>query len=231
MMSFNGFSRAGLEFLANLEVKNERPWFEANKSVYQSALLEPAVAFVVAVGERLQAEISPNIHYDTRTNGSGSLMRIYRDVRFSKDKTPYNPFLSGLFWETPGKKNTRPGFGFRLRADGMDLIAGQFGFEKVGMEKYRTAVLDDTLGIELVGIASALEKDGRYSINGEQYKRVPRGYDPDHPRADLLKYKGLYAHPVPFGVDVVCSADIVDATMTKFEEMAPLERWLIQAGL
>lgn len=230
-MTFDGFPKAGLDFLADLEVNNERPWFKAHKDVYKTALLEPAVDFVSAIGERLQAEISDNINYDTRTNGSGSLMRIYRDVRFSKDKTPYNTFLSGLFWEKPGKKNTRPGFGFRLRANGMDLIAGQFGFDKQGMVLYRTAVLDDNLGPELAKILSELVKDGRYSINGDQYKRVPRGYDEDHPKAGLLKYKGMYAHPVPFGVDVVTSADLVDETMARFHEMAGLERWLVKAGL
>jgi uncharacterized protein (TIGR02453 family) len=230
-MTFDGFSEAGLAFLAELEVNNERSWFEANKDVYKSALLGPAVDFVTVVGERLQAEISGNINYDTRTNGSGSLMRIYRDVRFSKDKTPYNTFLSGLFWEKPGKKNTRPGFGFRLRAEGLDLVAGQFGFDKAGIEKFRSAVLDDSLGLELVEILGALVKNGRYSINGDQYKRVPRGYDQEHPRAELLKYKGMYVHPVPFEVDVVCSADLVDETMKRFHEMAAFEQWLVGAGL
>jgi uncharacterized protein (TIGR02453 family) len=158
-------------------------------------------------------------------------MRIYRDVRFSKDKTPYNTNLSGLFWEKPGKKNTRPGFGFRLRPDGLDLIAGMFGFDKDGLEKYRTAVSDETFGAELVAILGDLEKDGRYSINGDKYKKVPRGYDTDHPRAELLKYKGLYAHPVPFGVHVACSAALVDETMARFKEMAGLESWLVKVGL
>jgi uncharacterized protein (TIGR02453 family) len=230
-MSFDGFPRAGLDFLADLEVNNERPWFEAHKDVYTSALLEPAVTFVTAVGERLQNEISTNIIFDTKTNGSGSLMRIYRDIRLSKDKTPYHTFLSGLFWEKPGKKNTRPGFGFRLRADGMDLVGGMFGFDKKGMEQYRTAVLDDELGHELAAILGGLVKDGRYSINGDQYRNVPRGYDPEHPRAGLLKYKGMYAHPVPFNRDVVCSADLVEETMARFKEMAPLAHWLVKAGL
>jgi uncharacterized protein (TIGR02453 family) len=229
-MGFDGFPRAGLDFLADLEMNNEREWFEANKQVYQSALLEPAVAFVAAVGEQLR-DLVPTIHYDTRTNGSGSLMRIYRDVRFSKDKTPYNTFLSGMFWEQPGKKNTRPGFGFRLRADGMDLIAGHFGFDKEGLAAYQTAVADDTLGAELAAIVGALVKDGRYSINGDQYKRVPQGYDETHPRAALLKYKGLYAHPEPFGVEVVCSAGLVEETMAQFREMAALEQWLVRVGI
>ena len=104
---FNGFLAAGLQFLADLEVNNEKEWFEAHKDVYQSQLLEPATNFITAVGERLQS-ISNQIRYDTRTNGSGSLMRIYRDTRFSKDKTPYKTAVSGMWWQGEGKKMENP---------------------------------------------------------------------------------------------------------------------------
>lgn len=127
--SFSGFPAAGLRFLEDLAANNERPWFEANRAVYERELLEPAVLFVAAVGNRLEA-IAPNIRFDTRTNGSGSLMRIYRDVRFSKDKRPYKTNISGIWWEGAGKKTVSPGFGFQLEASGMSLIAGQFGFSK-----------------------------------------------------------------------------------------------------
>ena len=77
-MSFDGFPQAGLTFLAELEVNNQKAWFERNKSRYQQDLLEPAQRFVAVMGEALKT-IAPEIQYDTRTNGSGSLMRIYRD--------------------------------------------------------------------------------------------------------------------------------------------------------
>ena len=99
------------------------------------------------------------------------------------------------------------------------------------MEAYRTAVLDEKLGAELMEILAALEKGGKYSINGEQYKRVPAGYDENHPRADLLKYKGLYAHPAPFGVDLVTSPELVGETMKRFQVMALLQQWLVRAGI
>ena len=98
MTTFTGFPQDGLQFLAELEENNERPWFEANKARFEEGLLQPAVAFVEIIGKRLQEEISAGIQYDPRTNGSGSLMRIYRDTRFSKDKTPYKTHLDGLFW-------------------------------------------------------------------------------------------------------------------------------------
>ena len=120
-LAFSGFPRAGLEFLSDLATHNDRTWFEAHKKIYQEMLLEPAQAFVMALGFRLQ-EISKGIHYDTRTDGRGVLMRIHRDIRFSQDKTPYNTHLRGLFWEGERKKNESPAFGFQIDATGMSLM-------------------------------------------------------------------------------------------------------------
>src|SRR5262245_53244794 len=122
-MTFSGFSPDGLAFLADLAAHNDRAWFTAHKQAYQATLLEPAQAFVVGLGERLRA-LAPGISVDPRTDGRGTLMRLARDTRFSDDKTPYKTELSGLFWEGDGQKTVCPAFGFRLRADGMDLMAG-----------------------------------------------------------------------------------------------------------
>ncbi len=212
-MAFDGFPKASLTFLAELEENNHKAWFEANKKRYQKELLEPAQRFVAAMGTALKA-IVPEIQYDTRTNGSGSLMRIYRDVRFTADKTPYKTNLSGLFWQGPGKKNASSAFGFRLQALGMDLMAGIFSFPKPLLAAYQEAAADDRRGPALAQIVAALKESGDYDVYGEQYKRVPQGYHADHPRAELLKYKGLYAHPtssVP--AEIVCSSDCVAAAL------------------
>ena len=225
---FPGFPAEGLQFLRDLAVNNERAWFEANKQDYQTYLLDPAVAFVTAVGERLKISVSPDIRYDTRTNGSGSLTRIYRDVRFSQDKTPYNTNLNGFFWQGAGKKTESPAFGFRLEADGLGLMAGQFGFPKSVLQKFRDAVADDTLGPELAQIVTDVKAAGDYEVLGEHYKRVPRGYDPDHPRADLLRYAGLYAHPPRIEGAVLTSRAIVDRCVEHFQAMAPIQQWLVK---
>ena len=83
---FSGFPAEGLTFLAGLEANNNREWFNDHKDDYIQFVQEPMAAFVAALGPRLQ-DISPGIEYDTRTNGSGSMMRIYRDTRFSNDDT------------------------------------------------------------------------------------------------------------------------------------------------
>ena len=225
---FTGFPAEGLAFLAGLAQNNNREWFEARRDVYQTALLKPALAFVETLGERLR-EIAPHIRFDTRTNGAGSLMRIHRDVRFAKDKSPYHDYVSGLLWEGAGKKNNCPAFGFQLIPEGLGLMAGQFMFTKEGLDSYRAAVLDEEFGTALAKICNDLRGRPGYELGGEALKTVPRGFDADHPRADLLRYKGLYAHPPRLTGPLLSSPDLVDACMAHFVIMAPLQQWLVTA--
>lgn len=225
-MTFTGFPNEGIQFLRDIDDNNNREWFEDNKHIYQTALVEPAQAFIMALGERLQA-ISPNIQYDTRTNGSGSLMRIYRDVRFSKDKTPYKNWLGIVFWEGQGKKNQNPGFYFGITGTGAGIHAGLHGFEPAVLAAYREAVDDEVPGNELVQIVVGLQT-AVYTINGDQSKQVPRGFPKDHPRADLLRYKGLYASIPQLAPAVVASPKLIDVCFAHCQKMAPLPQWLAQ---
>lgn len=225
-MQFSGFPHEGLAFLTDLAAHNDRAWFTAHKPVYQAMLLEPAREFVEVVGERLRA-LAPGIRVDPRTDGRGTLMRLSRDTRFSDDKTPYKTELSGLFWEGNGEKTACPAFGFRLQADGMDLMAGMFAFPKPALPMFRAAVADEQLGTELATIIDSLRATTGYEVQGEQYKRLPAGYDSNQPRAALLRYQGLYVHPPRLGVDVVCSATLVDRCFEHFQAIAPVQRWLV----
>lgn len=225
---FRGFPQTSIQFLKDLEANNNKEWFTANKPVYQSELLAPAKEFVEVMGERLH-QISPSINYDTRTNGSGSLMRIYRDVRFSKDKTPYKTAVAGMFWEGEGKKTQNPGFGFQLTKNGIGLVAGMFGFDKHKLNAYREAVDDDKLGSELAQLVADVTADGTYSVHHEHYKKVPRGYDADHPRATLMKFNSLYVHPTTeIGVEEIGSAELIDICYDHFAKMAPIQQWLVK---
>lgn len=223
--SFSGFPKAGIQFLAELAENNDKTWFKVNKARYEQDLLAPALEFVTAVGQQLQS-ISPHIQYDTRTNGSGSLMRIYRDVRFSKDKSPYKTNLSGMWWEGEGKKTQSPAFGFQLETQGIAVMAGMFQFDKAQLQAYREAVANEETGQGLQEAVTAVAGD-TYELVGQHYKRVPRGYDTDHPRADLLRHNALYVHPRrPIPIEVVTSPQLVDDCMEHFRQMAPIQRWL-----
>ena len=225
--SFSGFPEEGLQFLADLGENNNREWFNERKQTYLDSIVAPSVAFVQAVGEQLQF-ISPHIQYDTRTNGQGSLMRIYRDVRFSADKSPYKTWIGIRFWEGGGKAGGNPGFYFGFDATGGGLHVGMYGFDKSMLAAYREAVDDDRLGTELETALEAVRGADAYEIRGEHYKRVPRGYEKDHPRADLLRYNALYASSPGIEPAVLGSAGLVDVVMDYCQAMASVEQWLVK---
>jgi uncharacterized protein (TIGR02453 family) len=222
--AFDGFPAAGIQFLRDLMQNNSKPWFEAHKSAYQKAVQQPALALVVALGERLQAEF-PTIRYDTRTNG-GSLMRIYRDIRFSPDKTPYKTNVAMMFTPPGERRMESPGFGLQITPEQVELVAGLFMFTKPQLETYRAAVLDSKQGAKLVKAAEQVLSAGNYVVGGKELKRVPSGVDAGHPRAEWLLYKGLHVFSPSISLDVAATPALVDAVMTHFRHMAPIQRWL-----
>ncbi len=224
MSNFSGFPVAYAQFFRDLAANNNREWFQAHKQDYIDLVQKPALNFIVTMGERLQT-IFPGVEYDTRTNGAGSMMRIYRDTRFSKDKTPYKTNLGIVIGEGGGKKTERPGFYFHLDADGAWIHAGLHIFPKHFMEPFRAAVADDEQGAALQAALTTVSE--RYSTGGEQYKRVPRGHNADHPRADLLRYKGLHARSAQISVETAGSPQFTDICFEHCQNMAPLYQWLV----
>ena len=225
---FPGFPPEGLRFLSGLRDNNSREWFEAHKDTYRDHVLAPAQDLAFALGERLKA-LSPGIVYDTAANGSGSILRIYRDLRFSQDKRPYNPYVRLVFWEGRRKKMENPSFFIRIGSGGVTVYSGIHIFQKQVLAAYRDAVADDRLGPELEGAIAAVERAGAYTVGGEQYKRVPRGYDANHPRADLLRYNGLWAHTTaPVDAAVIVTPQLVEVCLEHCRDMAPLHHWLVK---
>jgi len=125
--AFAGFPREGLEFLEGLAKDNTREYFDIHRDTYQSALLQPAKDFVVALGEELQARVAPGIRAEPRINGS--ILRINRDTRFSADKRPYKEHVDFWFWEGGAPSRERPGLFMRLRPATVTLGAGMHRFE------------------------------------------------------------------------------------------------------
>ena len=222
---FTGFPEPGLEFLHQLKQNNQKSWFDEHRSEYEKYLLEPARLFVMALGERLQS-IAPNIQYDPRTDKS--IFRIYRDVRFSKDKSPFKTHLGIWFWEGPRKKLENSGFYFHLEDDHLLLGSGIYGFPPDLLERYRQAVDDEKSGEPLVKVVAELEGKPGFFIGDEALKRVPRGYDPDHPRARFLKFKGfgpIITLPV---TPLVHTPQLLDECMDIYTQMLPLHQWLVK---
>jgi uncharacterized protein (TIGR02453 family) len=219
---FTGFPKQTLSFLAGLAAHNEKAWFDAHRDDYERYYLAPSKSFVVATGEKL-ARFAPKVNAEPRVNGS--LSRINRDIRFSKDKSPYKTHLDLWFWEGGKRGWDCSGFYFRLMPDSLFLGAGIHVFEAQPLALFREAVLDPKKGKAAEKAIAETRKAG-YEVGGLEYKKVPRGLPEDHPRAELLKYKGLYTMldlkvPKELG-----SAKLVDLCAGHYQKMAPLHRWL-----
>lgn len=229
LMRFTGFPKEGLLFLTKLRKNNNTKWFRDHYNDYQEYLIKPAQAFVEAFGYLLRKQMSKKIVYDTRINGSGSIFRINRDIRFSKDKTPYKTHLGILFWEDrQGKKLDSPGVYFHLEEQGAKIHVGHYEFNKAALERYRKAVSHKTKGAMLETITQELVGSGKYLIGGENYKMVPRGYDPNHSQAHLLKYNGLYASSPWISAALMTHAKLPEVCMAHCQHMVPLFNWLVK---
>ena len=220
---FAGFPREGIDFLRDLAVNNNKPWFEANRRGYDEGLLEPGRLFVGAMGMAL-SEFAPGIHAEPRV--SGSIFRIHRDIRFSRDKRPYKPNFDMWFWQGDRHSRDCPGFFLRLAPDRVKVGAGRYRFDKAPLEAFRLAVADERRGSALEQALKAVRAAGG-EVGGEHYKRVPRGFDADHPRADLLRYNALHAWiegPLP---PEAHSADFVEYCAERCRKLSPVQRWIL----
>jgi uncharacterized protein (TIGR02453 family) len=221
---FIGFPPEGLEFLDELARNNTREYFDAHRDIYETALLQPAKAFVVALGKRLQIHVSPLIRAEPRVNGS--ILRINRDTRFSADKRPYKEHLDFWFWEGEGSSREHAGYAVRLRAGTIGLGAGMHHFEPRLLAAYRHAAAAERTGEALEdAVAEALTLRGA-SIGEPTYKRVPRDFESDHPRADLLRRSDLFVGGEWKLPRTVSAPSFVGWVADRLITLAPVERWM-----
>lgn len=185
--AFTGFTPGTSKFLRGLEANNNKPWFDEHRGDYDAHYIVPAKALVCALGPRLQ-ELSKEIQYEPRVNGS--IFRVNRDVRFSKDKTPYKPHIDLWFWHGKRSGWNSPGCWFRLRPGEVILGVGMHAFDKPQLDSLREAVLDEKCGRALERLSNKLTESG-YVLGGRDRKTVPRGFDREHPRAHWLLHNGL----------------------------------------
>jgi uncharacterized protein (TIGR02453 family) len=166
-MAFKGWPAEALEFFDGLEADNSKAYWQDHKETYERCVRAPMDA--------LLAELAP-------TYGEGKVFRPYRDVRFSKDKSPYKTNIAATLANGPY---------LSLSAEGLSAGAGYYMMEPDQLARYREAVADDTSGAELVGVVATARRKG-LEVNGhDELKTAPKGYPKDHPRIDLLRYKGL----------------------------------------
>jgi uncharacterized protein (TIGR02453 family) len=222
--AFSGFSKETINFYKQLKENNNKGWFEDHKSDFDNFVMTPAREFVVAMGERLE-KLSPNIHADPRVNKS--IFRIYRDTRFSKDKTPYKTNLAMWWWEGEGPRMECSGYYLHLEPPNLMLGVGIYMFPKDMLQVYRDSVVDPVSGATLQQSIEEITRHEKYSIGGKHYKRVPRGYDTNHENVELLLYNGLHAGYEASIPQAFYSADFVDYCFEYYQDFYPLHKWLL----
>ncbi len=218
---FAGFPQEGLDFLAELGSR-DKPWFDANRATYDEMVVGPTKAFVTALGERLADGFAPGITALAKANGS--ISPINNDLRFSPDKSPYKNHLLLRFWEGPDKK-TAPTLFVRIGAE----LGFAVGAALPQIDTWREAIDDPERGEALAGALKRLGKGRDLDLAGQGYKLVPKPYDSDHPRADLLRFKGAFQARWPEPVPASITNEKFVAHCTKrLEACADVHRWLVE---
>lgn len=222
-LGYKGFSKATFKFFKDLENNNKKEWFEENREVFEKNVMQPAQDFVMQMGEMLKPSC-PKIVAIPKIDKS--IFRIYRDVRFSKDKTPYKTHLGIFLWEGPRKKLGNPGFYMQLDKSKILIAGGQYSFPDDLLKSYRDVISNPKKGSEVTKILNKIGKNSSYILGGKHYKKVPRGYDKESPNADLLLHNGLYYYYEGQIPKEATSIDFLDYCYNIFMDIFPLHKWL-----
>jgi uncharacterized protein (TIGR02453 family) len=204
------FSPGLFAFLRDLADNNDREWFAANKARYVAEVQEPALAFVEDVGVRLP-ELSRHFVADARTTG-GSLFRIHRDVRFSKDKSPYKTNIGIQFRHARSRDVHAPGFYLNLEPDRVFMACGTWRPDRDTLHAIRTAIVAKPGRWRAVVEQPPFSE--RFHLGGETLKRPPTGFDRDHPLIEDLKRKDFIA-----SVELTEADVIADGFLDQFLEL------------
>lgn len=198
-------------FYKDLAANNAKVWWDAHRGAYDDVLKPAALALMddlaPAISDLVDAPVKPK------------LFRPHRDVRFSKDKTPYKTHLH-MMWTLDGVGRQNPVFFFGVGVDYVTVGSGMMGFDKPVLEDWRKFV--DLDAKRIIGIVDGIEADG-FKLREPALKRVPAAYPADHPAAHLLRMKGCIASK-----DIGQPADLGRAILKACEQVAPLTALLVQ---
>jgi uncharacterized protein (TIGR02453 family) len=208
------------KFLRELAANNNRDWFQANKDRYEQRVRNPILHFISDVAPRL-AKISPHLVADPRPSG-GSLFRIYRDTRFSHDKSPYKTHLGVHFFHESSKKAPSvPGFYLHLSSGESFVAGGIWHPDPPALARIRDAIVAGTPEWKAF-------KKSKLPIEGGSLKRPPKGYAADHPAIDDLKRTDLVAS-VALTDKEVCAPDFISSFVGTCRTITPITRFVARA--
>ncbi len=205
MTSFDGFAPDALEFFSQLAADNSKTFWTAHKPIYDEKVRAPMVALTEALAP---------------TYGAFTIFRPNRDIRFSKDKTPYKTNIA-CSAETEGGASVYLGFS----ADGLYAGTGYYYFAKDQLTRYREAAAADGTGTSLERLVASARTKG-YEVHGSHLKVAPRGYPRDHVRVELLRHTGLYVGK-PFPIEPwLHTKAVVTKIKAALKGAAPVAEWI-----
>lgn len=218
------FTPEFFKFLSQLKRHNDREWFLANKHRYESDVRDAFLKFIEDFRPRLH-KISPRFIADPRRSG-GSLLRIYRDLRFRPDADPYKTMAAARFPHVAWKQVQAPGFYLHLES-GTSFLGG--GLWRPDPETRNTVLASIVKNpAQWKKATSGRKFKASCEFGGEVMKRIPPGYDPEHPLAEDLKRKDFIAF-TSFTDQQVCAPDFLDRVTNSVEAVAPLMKFLTSA--
>ncbi len=213
------------KFFRDLSKNNNKDWFTTNKDRFEREVQTPMLEFVTAMQPRL-GKISKHIQAVPKKSG-GSLSRIYRDTRFSKDKKPYNTYMAMRFFHETGPKESAPRFYIHVDGDRAGIAAGCWHPDSAALTGIRTAIIEDP------GAWTRARDDKKQAaawdgLSGDSLKRPPRGFDPEHPHIEDIKRKDFILYS-PLTLKEFTAPDFIDRAEVMFKAARPLMRFVAGA--
>lgn len=217
--AFPGFSPDAVKFLRALKRNNRRDWFQPRKEKYESVIKAPMLEFVACLNEEF-ARFAPAYV----TPPEKAVYRIYRDTRFSPDKTPYKTHIAAIFPRNSAVK--REGAVFYLHFTEKELLGfgGVWGPDRDELMAYRTLLRDNHEEFEAILKDQSLRKLVG-GLQGEQLSRMPKGFPVDHPAGRLLRQKQWYLEST-LSIGLLTTPRVVPELAKRFAVMAPMVEFL-----
>ncbi len=218
------FTRGLFDFLKDLARYNDRDWFQANKERYETEVQEPFLRLIADLAPGLK-KIRPGLIADPSPN-RGSMMRIYRDIRFSQDKSPYKTFIAAHFGQAKGNDASGPAAYLRLEPGASLIGGGVWQPEPAVLKKIRDRIVADPKSWKRVTSQQALEPMCIMAL--EPLKRPPAGYDANHPLIEDIKRKH-FAIKSPLTDGEVCGPQLKDLVLSSVRSISPFLQFLSKA--
>jgi len=222
MTKFSGFSPQALGFLRNLKRNNRREWFQPRKAQYESLIKLPMLELIGCLNQEF-ARFAP----DYETPPQKATYRIYRDTRFSKDKSPYKTHISAIFPRHTAVKREGAVFYFHFTEKELLIFGGVYMPERDELLAYRTLLQESHADLEEILRDKKLRRI-LGELQGEQLSRMPKGFPPDHPAESLLRRKQWYLEAT-LEPELLTSPRLLPELAKHFEIMAPMVEFLNRA--